>query len=119
MGNAIREIMDERELKPTPFARSIGVKTSTMFSIYRGKVSFGGISVDNFIRIAHGLGMTAEELYYGTPQRHAYADPRQQSINDVYETVGETQRQHLWETAQLDALAYSKSAESSHDEAVV
>lgn len=61
----IAKLMDERGLKPYPFAMSIGVKSSTMTSIYKGRVIFENISITTFLKIAHGLGMTAEELYYG------------------------------------------------------
>ena len=93
MENAIKETLDARGLKPTPFAREIGIPTSTMFSIYRGQVAFGKITIENFLKIAHGLGMTAEELYYGEQPARSYADPRQGRINEQYEGMNERGQQ--------------------------
>ena len=63
MRNRIREIMDERCLHVTAFAREIGVPQSTMSTIYHGTTSFEKIRIDTFVRIAHGLGMTADSLW--------------------------------------------------------
>ena len=84
MCNRIRTAMDERGLKPTPFAKSIGVKVSTMFSIYRGEVAMERIAVDNFIRIAHGLDMTVEELYYGESPEPSDLSDDERSVIDGY-----------------------------------
>lgn len=64
--NRIKEIFDERGIKPAVFARKIGMPPSTMSTIYHGRTAFGNIRVEHFLAIAHGLGMTADELYYGT-----------------------------------------------------
>lgn len=107
MCNAIRRIMDERGLRPTPFARSVGVKTSTMFSIYRGQVQMKNIAVGNFLKIAHGLGMTAEELYYGEKQPIAYADEREADMHRIWGELDEERRGRLHSTAQDMELAKS------------
>ena len=114
MSNRIDELLaqlkTESGLKVTEFARACGLPPTTIYGA-RNRETLDNISIDVFLKIAKGFGMTAEELYYGTPPERMYSDARQQRINEVYETVGETQRQHIYETAQLDALAYSKSAE--------
>ena len=53
----------------------------------------GKVSVENFLKIAHGLGMTAEELYYGTPLERTYVDPRQGRINEQYEEMNDRGQQ--------------------------
>ena len=109
MCNLIRKAMDERGLKPTTFARAVGVKTSTMFSIYRGEVNVGGISIDNFLKIAHGLGMSAEELYYGYvdgEHGNKYSDDRQRDANDIWEHVSEEYRAQMVSHVQTIEKAY-------------
>jgi hypothetical protein len=101
--------MDERGLKPTTFARTVGVKTSTMFSIYRGEVNVGGISIDNFLKIAHGVGMSAEELYYGYvdgEHGNEYSDDRQRDANDVWEHVSEEYRAQMFSHVKTIEKAY-------------
>lgn len=61
----IRRLMDARGLRPTPFAQEIGVKTSTVFSIYKGKTHFDNIRVGTFSSIAKGLDMSVDELLTG------------------------------------------------------
>lgn len=110
----IAKLMDERGLKPFPFAKSIGVPSSTMTSIYKGKVKFDNITIGNFIKIAHGLGMTAEELYYGDEhkvRKHNYSDPRQQEANEIWSHVNEQYRTQMWEHAKVIDMAYDKSTE--------
>ena len=63
MENKIRELLDERGIGPAVFAREIGVPQTTISTIYNGKTAFEKIRVETFIKIAHGLGMTAEELW--------------------------------------------------------
>lgn len=112
--NRIARLMDERGLKPFPFAKSIGVPSSTMTSIYKGKVKFDNITIGNFIKIAHGLGMTADELYYGSSHKektHTYSDPRQQEANDIWNHVNEIYRKQMWEHAKVIDAAYGKSSE--------
>ena len=110
----IGNLMRERGLKPFPFSKEIGIKPSTMASIYRGEVHFDNIRIDTFLKIAHGLGMTADELYEGhvyEGHQHAYSDPRQQEANDIWEHVNETYRVQMWEHAKVIDMAYDKSAE--------
>lgn len=63
-GPQIGEILDARGLKQKPFAESIGVKVSTLYGLVRGVTDVDKVEVQNFIRIARGLGMTADELYH-------------------------------------------------------
>lgn len=113
MSNAIRDIMEKRGLKPTTFAREIGIPSSTMFSIYRGQVEIGRISVENFIRIAHGLGMSVEELYYGKPPERVYLDPRQVSLNGHFESFNEAGKDELSRMA--DRMSHDPSIRIEKD----
>ncbi len=96
----IAELMDERGLKPYPFAKANKIASSTMTSIYKGKVKFEGISISTFLKIAHGLGMTAEELYYGTKEDGCECSDRdepsitadEQTIVDGYRAADDGQR---------------------------
>lgn len=83
----IAKLMDERGLKPYPFAKNIGIASSTMTSIYKGKVKFENISISTFLKIAHGLGMTAEQLYYGEDGEVGDSHPLtadEQRVMDAY-----------------------------------
>lgn len=93
MENRIAALLVNRGLKPATFANQIGVPTSTIYSITRGNTKFENISIGVFMKIAHGLGMTAEELYYGEPRRVEYADPRQEQMNGCYETLNEESKE--------------------------
>jgi len=110
--NRIGDLMRERGLKPFPFSKEIGVKSSTMTSIYKGKVNFENIRIDTFLKIAKGLGMTAEELFYGDEHKmhkHVYSDPRQQEANEIWSHVNEQYRAQMWEHAKVIDMAYDKS----------
>lgn len=58
-------MLSVRGLTVSEFARQTGIAQPTMHRIVHGKVDLSGISVDRFLRIAHGLGVSAEQLYYG------------------------------------------------------
>lgn len=97
MENRIKDILEKRKIKPATFANSIDVPTSTMYSITRGQTKLENIGIGTFIKIAQGLSMTAEELYYGeshTP--HAiYSDSRQEELNGHYESLNENSKDDL------------------------
>ena len=110
----IGDIMREKGLKPFPFSKKIGIKPSTMSSIFNGEVTFENIRIETFLKIAQGLGMTAEELYYGDTNKapsNIYSDSRQQEANDIWNHVNETYRKQMWEHAKVIDMAYNKSAE--------
>jgi transcriptional regulator with XRE-family HTH domain len=84
MNTRIGDLMRKRGIKPFPFSKAIGVKSSTMTSIFKGEVNFENIRIDTFIKIARGLGMTAEELYYGSEPEQPVVTPEEQHMIDVY-----------------------------------
>ena len=80
MENRIAELLNERGIRPATFAKSIGVPSSTIYSIINGKQSFEKIGIGTFIKIARGFGMEAEELYDGTYM----LDPALSEIKSTY-----------------------------------
>jgi len=117
MGNRIDEVVNtlkEREhITYREIAERCKIPEQTLHSARRRK-SMDSIHVDVFLKIAHGLGMTAEELYYGDnhkTQSHVYSDSRQQEANEIWSHVNETYRKQMWEHAKVIDMAYNKSAE--------
>lgn len=89
----INQLLKDRNIKPATFAREIGIPTSTIYSITRGQTKMDNIGIGIFMKIAHGLGMTAEELYYGTtPEPPSFSDPQQEALNGYYECMNDTGR---------------------------
>lgn len=62
MESKLREIFQDRSINVSAFAKKIGVPRTTIYSALSKKDPLG-ISVDVFIKIAHGLGMSADSLY--------------------------------------------------------
>lgn len=93
MSNRIKQIFDERHVNVAAFARDNGIKATSLYSIIDGKTRFEKVGISTFLKIAHGLGMTAEELYYGTtPEPPAFSDPQQEALNGYYERMNDTGR---------------------------
>lgn len=64
--NRIAEIIQASNESVRDVARRCDVPEQTLYKITK-KPTMKNISIDVFLKIAHGLGMTAEELYYGKP----------------------------------------------------
>lgn len=117
MGNRINEVVNtlkEREcITYREIAERCKISEQTLHSA-RKRESIDNIHIDVFLKIAKGLGMTAEELYYGDEQktrRHVYSDPRQQEANEIWDHVNEQYRSQMWEHAKVIDMAYDKSAQ--------
>ena len=113
----IARLMDERGLKPYPFAKANEIASSTMTSIYKGKVQFENISINTFLKIAHGLGMTAEELYYDEKaephmdeRSHPSISPDEQVVVDGYRIADATQKRRMLSAAKLEIEMAEESA---------
>ena len=69
MSNRIYELVEEMKSREgityRDIAERFGIPEQTLHSS-RKRADMGRIGIDVFLKIAHGLGMTAEELYYGT-----------------------------------------------------
>lgn len=61
--NPLREIFKERSINVSAFARSIGVPCQSVYSALKETSKVWRTSIDLFMSIAHGLGMTADELF--------------------------------------------------------
>ena len=57
----LRDLLDDRSINAKSFAEKSGIKVSTMYSIMNSQVE--NIGIENFKKIADGLGMTIDELY--------------------------------------------------------
>lgn len=88
------------------FAREHEIPEQTLYKICK-KPTMKNISIDVFLKIAHGLGMTAEELYYGEKQPIAYADEREADIHRIWGELDEERRGRLHNTAQDMEIAKS------------
>lgn len=64
--NRIQKEFRERHLKVSEFARENDIEPGALYPIISGKTHIGRISIDIFIKIADGLGMSIKELRYDT-----------------------------------------------------
>ena len=103
MANAIDELVQEvrrtQHLSYREIAQRCEIPEQTLHSARR-RETIDNLSIDTFLHIAHGLGMTADELYFFdkglTIGEKRYADPRQAEINEVFESVTEDGKQQMW-----------------------
>ena len=58
----LKQIFAERYINVRAFAKANGMKPTTLQSILDGKTKPQGIGIRSWFKIAHGLGMTADEL---------------------------------------------------------
>ena len=63
IGARLMELMKERHINANELANRIGVRPSTIYSIIKRDSS--RVDIDLIIKIAHALGMTADELLSG------------------------------------------------------
>ena len=63
IGARLMELMKERNINANELANRIGVRPSTIYSIIKRDSS--RVDIDLIIKIAHALGMTADELLSG------------------------------------------------------
>ena len=95
MKNCIQIAMADQSITAAELSRRSGVAYGTVYDIWAGKSHVEKMNIDTFLKIAHGLGMTAEELYYGKPAEKAYRDARQASLNAHFETFNDRGRDEL------------------------
>ncbi|ACV56545.1 XRE family transcriptional regulator [Eggerthella lenta] len=80
MDNRIAALLKERNIKPASFAEMAMIPASTVYAIVNGTTKFDKIGIGTFIKIAKALGMTVEELYFGTYE----IDPALSEITATY-----------------------------------
>jgi transcriptional regulator with XRE-family HTH domain len=98
----------EKGMTVPEFAKRCGLSASTVYSA-RNKDDMRHIHIDVFLKIAHGLGMSAEELYYGYvdgEHGNEYSDDRQRDANDIWEHVSEEYRAQMVSHVQTIEKAY-------------
>lgn len=93
--NRIKDILETSGMSTRELANKAGVKEQTLYKIKK-KDTMENITIDVFLKIAHALGMTAEELYYGKPVERAYRDERQAAINAHFETFNDEARTDVY-----------------------
>jgi transcriptional regulator with XRE-family HTH domain len=94
----IQEVRRTQHVTYRELARRCGIPEPTLHSARR-RETIDGLSIDTFIHIAHGLGLTAEQLYSGEDSGNKYADPRQAEINEVFDSVTEQGKDVMWTNA--------------------
>ena len=101
MSNRINDIVtklgDSHGITIRDIARMCGVTESTLYKIC-GKETLDNVSILVFLKVAHGLGLSAEELYYGHSMRtedYTYLDPREAVIHGAWEHLSEDRKDAL------------------------
>lgn len=61
-------MLEDRGLSISQFARIVGIPQSTVHRIVSGTVDLRSVRAEYFVRIARGLGLTAEELLLDDPR---------------------------------------------------
>lgn len=120
MSNRINEVvttLKERDgITYREIAERCKISEQTLHSARKRK-SMDFIHVDVFLKIAHGLGMTAEELYYGEcPDRNGI-DHHERHIIDVYRSASDHGRTLIdavidGEARHMDESAFKETEES-------
>lgn len=60
--NPLRELLDKRSINIADLARKADIPKTTLYNVTGGRGDVWNMSVYVFIRLAHALGMTADEL---------------------------------------------------------
>ena len=105
INDAIQEVIAREGIKYRDIAKRCGISEQTLHST-RNRKSIGRVGIDVFLAIAHGLGMTAEELYYGedyVQQSVLSTSSDEQRMLDVYRDAPQEQRYMI--DALIDAAA--------------
>ena len=116
MSNRIYDLVEEMKVREgityRDIAERFGIPEQTLHSS-RKREDMGRIGIDVFLKIAHGLGMTAEELYYGTERgsrKQPAISPDEQTIVDGYRIADATQKRRMLSAAKLEIEMAEESA---------
>lgn len=84
--NQIAKIFEERGLNVASFARKNGINQNTLYNVLK-KDTADNVSISVFMKIAHGLGLTCEELYYYNQEQELSAKSElisnYEALNDI------------------------------------
>lgn len=89
--HSLREMLAIRGITVSEFSRLTGIPQPTMHRIVNNRENLMGISAARFIRIAHALGRSAEELYFGDDSY----DESKELIDRVFATTSAAGRQAM------------------------
>ena len=103
--NNLNELLETRGLTVSEFARQTGITQPTMHRIVHGQVNLTSISAEHFMRIAHGLGLSAEQLYFGDSSY----DMGKSTIDRVFATTSRDGRHAML----ANAIGISRAYESN------
>lgn len=94
MENCIQKAMANQSLTAAELSRRSGVAYGTIYDISIGKTKVEKMAVEKFLKICRALGMTAEELYYGTPpsEKRSRGDPIFDRVAEQYATLNKRGR---------------------------
>jgi transcriptional regulator with XRE-family HTH domain len=112
MSNRIAEIVEETRRREGITYREIaercGIPEQTLHSS-RKRADMGRIGIDVFLKIAHGFGMTAEELYYGTDASNPSRSPEVRHLVELYLDCDVRGKRAIVRTAEGEAGMEGKS----------
>ena len=97
--NCIQRAMLLLDMNTSQLSKLTGLSYTTAQNIATGKTDVAKMHVERFLKIAHGLGMTAEELYYG--------EDTSARAHRIWGELDEERRGRLHNTAQDMELAKS------------
>lgn len=63
--NMLTRLFSEKKINLADFSRKHGIPYYTLYDIARGKTNPEKINISTFLKIAHGLGVTADDLLGG------------------------------------------------------
>ena len=95
MDNNLKAMLAQRGYTVSAFSRLVGIPQPTMHRIVNEQKDLTAISADHFLRIAHGLGLSAEQLFFGD----ASYDAKKVGIDRVYATTCNEGREAMYANA--------------------
>ena len=106
MGNRINDAIQKVRTKEGITYREIsdrcGISEQTLHSTRKRK-HIGRIGIDVLMKIAHGLGMTAEELYYGEEIERPSMSADEQHMLDVYRATDSRGKANIDRAVEVEA----------------
>lgn len=88
INEAVTTLKERDGITYREIAERCEISEQTLHSARKRK-SMEAIHVDVFLKIAHGLGMTAEELYYGKSADRNGINHHERHIIDVYRSASD------------------------------
>lgn len=91
MGLSLRENIEFYGFSVNSFADHIGMPQSSLHRIVSDEAPFENVSVGTGVRIAQGLGMSVEQLYYGDDMR----DRQKRELSEIFDGIDPAGRSAL------------------------